>query len=322
AAITSTASARAGTGGSSAVLSNAAPSYRADGARSSANAAWRRGSSGVGSRSTRTSATASSGSCSIAAAGARSGVTAAVRLAATVASVAAEGSSMASEDRADNDRTMTVFALRPTTGLPGESYQLAVLPQEVRPKTTYDKGGMVEANRRYHAPDCACTVHQQRPNFSPRRAPPRGASSPHGEARRVPPAGRRAIVSDGPHLEPLPGRRRRDRGEVLDLGMVARAAHEGAGRALPRGGRRFLRDRGDHEHPAGRSLGRRPTGGVRPRARRHDARLREPDRGARGRPQRLRPRVLRGGDAEHRALVRGASARRRPLMAAASRRRL
>ena len=30
----------------------------------------------------------------------------------------------------------------------------------VRPKTMYGKGGMVEANGRYHVPSCACATHR------------------------------------------------------------------------------------------------------------------------------------------------------------------
>jgi hypothetical protein len=64
--------------------------------------------------------------------------------------------------------------------------------------------------------------------------------------------------------------------------------------------------------------------GRRPGAGRGDARFREPRRDAGGRPQRLRPRRLRVGDARNRAVVRRASARERdvarPVIASRTRR--
>jgi predicted dithiol-disulfide oxidoreductase (DUF899 family) len=42
-----------------------------------------------------------------------------------------------------------------------ENGPYGTLADWVRPKNMYTKGGMVEANGRYHAPGCACTAHQQ-----------------------------------------------------------------------------------------------------------------------------------------------------------------
>ena len=42
----------------------------------------------------------------------------------------------------------------------GEDGPFKTLADWVRPKNTYGKGGLVEANGRYHEPSCGCAVHQ------------------------------------------------------------------------------------------------------------------------------------------------------------------